>query len=200
MFFRDDIALLAPAILIALYQVKVVWNRLPDHNEKDTEIKGSYDTYDHLRLSYFMYTTYFVLLVQLVVPFLSIASGAELLIPLRGIGYLLILSGLITSLNALKHLKQNWSGMVVYRIKHNQELVKTGPYKFIRHPIYSAAIIEIVGFELVANSWLFIPVLIFGLLIVYKHIQKEEALLETKFEAEFKEYKRKTKMFVPYLL
>ncbi|HBL52197.1 MAG: hypothetical protein A3D24_00555 [Candidatus Blackburnbacteria bacterium RIFCSPHIGHO2_02_FULL_39_13] len=192
---RDDFLWLLPAVLIALFQVKIIWARLPKINTTETEIDGCYKDWDITRLLYFTYLTYFFLFVQLVVTILPISSFTFT----RFLGYGFVIFGFINSFVALKTINTNWTGMFQYRIKKGQKLITKGPYGFIRHPIYTSAILEIAGFELIANSWLFAPMLVFGYFMMYQHSLKEEALLEKKFGEEFKEYKRKTKMFIPFI-
>lgn len=198
--FRDDIFLLLPAILIASFQVFAIWHRLPKEQPKDTEIPGSYDDLEKLRIDYFLYFSLFIFLVQLITPVLPITSNFYFDLVLKIIGYWFVISGLVISLSALSSLGDNWSGLVNYRIKFNQQLVQTGIYKYIRHPIYTAVLLEILGFELIANSYLFIPFLVIGFLVIYKHSLKEEELMAVKFQNEYSRYQQQTKMFLPYII
>ena len=191
--FRDDILLLLPALFIALFQVKFIWNKLPDSKEDDTEIAGEYSTIHHLKFAYLKSIGYSIFLIQLIFPILEIRT--TFLSPILLItGYIFVITGFIISLMAIKTLNTNWTGMHEYRIKKGQQLITTGIYKFIRHPIYLAVILEIAGFELVAKSWLVFPFLIISFWIFNQHIKKEEKLLELKFGQEFIKYKNSTKV------
>lgn len=79
-------------------------------------------------------------------------------------------------------------------------IVKDGPYKYIRHPIYVGYIILFFSTFLITGWWLFtlLGELIMLSLVVWR-LPIEEALLEKKFGDEYIEYKRRTKMFIPYL-
>lgn len=198
--FRDDIFLLLPAVLIASFQLFAIWHRLPRELPKDTEIPGSYDDLERLRIDYFFYFAIFIFLVQLITLVLQITSSFFVDLILKIIGYWFVISGLVISLSALSTLGDNWSGLVNYRIKFNQQLVQEGIYKYIRHPIYLSVLMEILGFELIANSWLFIPFLVIGFLVIYKHSLKEEELMAVKFQNDYSRYQQQTKMFIPHLI
>lgn len=196
--FREDILLLLPAIIIAIIQV-FIWGRLPEAKKEETEIPGEYSELGLLRIRYMVVTTHFLLLAQLVFPLAPIFQHLPDSVSLRLFGYAFIFMGVIFSLKGLKDLGDNWTGMDEYRIKKGQALVEDGIYRFVRHPIYTAIIFELVGFELVANSYLFVIFLIGSIVFFSYHIKKEELLLSKKFGKEFTLYKNKTKKFIPYI-
>lgn len=197
--FRSDILWLIPAIIIAVLQVKWVWRRLPNFEEKDTLLQGEYNDLEIFKFDYFMYLTYLILLVQLAWPLFTITNSIQMVNIFRISGYFLIVCGFLMSLLALKKLGKNWTGMDSYRIKKDQELVTAGIYRLVRHPIYSAVLLELVGFELIANSYLVLLFVIFGGKIFLNHINKEEKLLEKAFRNKFKDYKNRTKMLIPFI-
>lgn len=198
--FIEHILWIVPAVLIAAYQVKFIWSKLPLPNHEDTEIPGHYTNLDRLRLDYLVRFLCFILWIQIVIPLLTISDNIQIIFMLKLLGYLLILTGFWVSLTALKTLGNNWSGLSDYRIKKNQQLVTTGVYKYVRHPIYLAAMLEVLGYELLVNSWLSIIFIAIIYIIVTKHLIREEAQLEQKFGKQFIAYKQKTKMFIPYLI
>jgi protein-S-isoprenylcysteine O-methyltransferase Ste14 len=196
--FRNDFLWLLPCLVVALYQVKIIWGKLPLFDDKDTAIKGQYDIFDKFKLSYLQGLTKVFFGLQLVFSFLPITDSAASS-DIRKIGYFLVILGLIISLFALKTLGKNWTGMNDYRIVKDQKLVTKGIYSLIRHPIYLAVILESVGFELVANSWFFIPVLIVSFIVFTSHIDKEEILLKVGFGKEFAAYKTRSKKLIPFI-
>lgn len=197
--FREDVVFLVPAVVIALFQVKIIWGGLPPCFDRDTETSGKYTEFDRLRLSYFIYGAYFLFFGQLAIPILIITKEYPFLFFLRLSGYTLILLGFLLSVLALKALGDNWTGMDYYRIKIDQRLVTSGVYAFVRHPIYLSVLLEIIGFELIANSFLSMVLPAIGFWVLYKHIILEEELLELKFKGEYRLYKRRVKMLVPYV-
>jgi protein-S-isoprenylcysteine O-methyltransferase Ste14 len=78
------------------------------------------------------------------------------------------------------------------------ELVTTGPYRMIRHPIYSGVILAMIGTALAAGvSWLLAAV--FGAYFVYSAVNEERYMAE-RFPDTYPGYKRSTKMLVPGVL
>lgn len=83
-------------------------------------------------------------------------------------------------------------------IKQNSKFIKTGPYKYIRHPMYFSLFLMIGGVILTEIDILNI-VFYFSLIIVlYLKAKKEEKLWSEKLE-EYVEYKKHTKMFIPFV-
>ncbi len=197
--FRSDIFWLLPALLVAIYEVFFIWNKLPLEQESSTEVKGEYNQYDQLKIGYLINCCYLIFWIQLVFPLFTISSNNALVILLRIVGYFLIIWGTVLAVLALKKLGRNWSGMDQYQIKKGHQLVTTGVYKLVRHPIYSGVLMEIIGFELVANSWFVLPLSIGTFWVFKNHIAKEEKLLAQKFEERLQDYRSKTKTLIPFL-
>jgi len=141
-----------------------------------------------------------ILIIQLLTPVLVIKLPLDInLLLLRIIGLFLIFIGFFISFLALKKLKNNWSPMYYYQIKKNHLLITNGVYKLIRHPLYFSVLLELIGFELTALSYLFIPFAIIGFIIFNNHIKKEELLLIKKFKKQYLIYIKNTKKIIPYL-
>lgn len=194
---REDFLFLLPVTIIILYQIFFVWGRLPEYNEDETKISGEYSSYNFLVYDYSQFLIAGILLIQLSMPIFSITESTFQITSLRIIGYIFVLLGFFISLKALKDLGSSWTGMMQFRIKKNQKLITAGAYKYIRHPLYLAVILELVGFELVATSWLFIVLLVSTLVLFDKHIKKEEKLLEDYYQEAYRIYKQKTKKLLP---
>jgi len=59
------------------------------------------------------------------------------------IGVTLVFLGLVFAVWARRHIGSNWSGTVT--VKENHALVRTGPYAWVRHPIYTGLLAAILG-------------------------------------------------------
>lgn len=195
--FRPDFLWLLPALIIALIQVFLVWGKLPFADHKETEVRGKYDDLDFIKIRYFMYFAVVLFLIQLVTPLFPISKIIFLDLIFKVFGLGLIITGFVISLSALKELGDNWTGMDEYRIKKGQQLVTTGIYRYIRHPIYSAVLIEVLGYELLTNSLLILPVTIGAFIIFNNHIKLEEELLASYFQEKFLEYKKTSFKLIP---
>jgi protein-S-isoprenylcysteine O-methyltransferase Ste14 len=114
------------------------------------------------------------------------------------IGISIILLGFIVSILGREYLSSNWSGKVIIQEKH--ELIKKGPYKIIRHPIYSGVLVMMIGSSIIIGSiigFIWLPLCFFGLL---RKSKQEEELLINEFGETYEQYKKETKMIIPYLL
>lgn len=114
------------------------------------------------------------------------------------IGFLLVLTGLLLALKARRDIGINWANSYELQVKQHQELVTWGVYSVIRHPIYTAMVLMLVGSQLVAQSYLFLLYL-FLWLGVYWQAKREEILLLHHFGDKYREYRKKTYLFIPYL-
>lgn len=105
--------------------------------------------------------------------------------------------GLIIMMWARKSLGNNWSGNIV--LKENHQLITTGPYAYVRHPIYSGLIMMVLGVTLYVNTYvmvIFVVIFFFG---AYYKAQKEEKLLISYFPEDYFEYKKQTKALIPFI-
>jgi len=113
-----------------------------------------------------------------------------------GLGLLLFALGLGFSIWARVHIGRNW-GTPMSR-KEDPELVTSGPYHLVRHPIYSGILVAGIGTS-VALSWLWlIAVALAGVYFVYS-ATVEERNMATQFPQTYPAYKRSTKMFLPFV-
>lgn len=115
-------------------------------------------------------------------------------------GFILVITGLIIGISARKKLGTNWTHGAEHQIKKNQQLITTGIYYYIRHPIYFSIILSIAGAEIVAESYLSILFLFFLILSSYFQGRREEKILLEHFGNKYEIYKQKTKMLIPFII
>ncbi len=108
-------------------------------------------------------------------------------------GQVIFLAGIILSVWAKITMKSNWNMPGEYH-QRQKEIVKNGPFKFSRNPIYVGLILVILGYCLALRSYTFILVP-FIALYFYKAILKEEKILTKHFGKEYLEYKSKVGRF-----
>lgn len=145
------------------------------------------------------YGVWFVLLVlfaQLILHISILSINDSFYI--SSLGFLFVLLGLGLCIVSRKELAGNWANSWEYQIKEKQNLVTTGVYGFIRHPIYAGLGIAFIGAELEAKSWLVVIFLSY-FFVAYRQAKKEEVLLEKHFGNSYRTYMKHTKMFLPYL-
>jgi len=115
----------------------------------------------------------------------------------RSIGVALCVVGIALAIWARTVIGRNW-GMPM-SLKENPELVTSGPYVHIRHPIYTGTLTAMLGSALTLGAILFIPLLFFGAYFIYSAMQ-EEATMARLFPGTYTEYRRHTNMLIPFVL
>jgi protein-S-isoprenylcysteine O-methyltransferase Ste14 len=116
---------------------------------------------------------------------------------LLGAGLALFVLGLGLAVWARVHLGRNW-GMPMSQ-KADPELVTTGPYARIRHPIYSGILLGMVGTAIAVSPYWLIAVVIVGAYFLFSAVTEERTMAKL-FPTDYPPYKRATKMLVPYIL
>ncbi len=116
---------------------------------------------------------------------------------LQAVGVLFLLGGLSLAIWARVHLGRNW-GMPMTR-KAEPELVTSGPYRFIRHPIYTGLLLGILGSGLATNLYWLIAFGVIAAYFIYS-ARTEEKILTAAFPTQYPEYKAHTKMLIPWIL
>jgi protein-S-isoprenylcysteine O-methyltransferase Ste14 len=113
-------------------------------------------------------------------------------------GVLLTAAGVAIAFWARWHLGANWSGVVT--LKDGHELIRTGPYRTIRHPIYTGILLALLGTIVAAGE-------VRGLLAVaiawasfYWKARREESFLRQEFGEQFGTHAKETGMFLPKIV
>ena len=118
--------------------------------------------------------------------------------PLReGIGLVLFVVGLAFAIWARLNIGRNWGTPMMQ--KDEPELVTSGPYRLVRHPIYSGVLVAGAGTAVALSWWWLVPVALAGIYFIYSAFV-EERYLTKRFPETYLAYKRSTKMLVPFIL
>ncbi len=113
-----------------------------------------------------------------------------------GLGLVLFAAGLGLAVWARVHIGRNWGAPMTQ--KDEPELVTSGPYHLVRHPIYSGILAAGVG-TAVALSWTWlIAVVLAGVYFLYS-ATVEERYLSEQLPDTYPAYKRRTKMLLPFI-
>jgi protein-S-isoprenylcysteine O-methyltransferase Ste14 len=115
---------------------------------------------------------------------------------LQGIGLAVFFLGLALAIWARVYLGRNWGTPMSQ--KADPELVTTGPYSRVRHPIYSGIILAMIGTTIAASLYWLIAVVIIGAYFIYSAFM-EERFMAGRFPDSYPEYKRSTKMLIPFI-
>jgi protein-S-isoprenylcysteine O-methyltransferase Ste14 len=139
-----------------------------------------------------------LLLLGFVVTRVSSPAGSAVHSPiLQVVGTILFVAGLGLAVWARIYLGRNW-GMPMTK-KEEPELVTSGPYRYVRHPIYSGLLLGVLGTALATNLYLLIALVIAGAYFLYC-ATVEERLMSDSFPAAYGQYKAATKMLIPFVL
>ena len=113
------------------------------------------------------------------------------------IGAPLVLLGLGVAVWARFYLGRNWSGAVTFRQDH--ELVRAGPYRYSRHPIYTGILIALAGSACAIGQWRGIAALVLASVGLWYKAQLEERLMIEHFGDQYRQYRRQVKALIPYV-
>jgi protein-S-isoprenylcysteine O-methyltransferase Ste14 len=115
---------------------------------------------------------------------------------LRWLGAIILYGGIALQWAALHHLGRSFHSLVVSKANHR--LVVSGPYRWIRHPIYAAFLLSYVGGGLLASNWVltFVPAGLYAILVAIR-MEEEEALMVELFGQEYVDYQGRTGRLVP---
>jgi protein-S-isoprenylcysteine O-methyltransferase Ste14 len=115
---------------------------------------------------------------------------------LAGIGLGLFLVGMAVAIWARVHLGRNW-GMPMSE-KADPELVTTGPYRWVRNPIYSGLLLAVIGTAIAVDAEWLVVVLGVGAYFVYSAFM-EQRLMAQQFPDTYPAYRSSTKMLIPFV-
>jgi len=105
--------------------------------------------------------------------------------------------GLFLAIWARRVLGSNWSGEISIKVEH--QLIRSGPYKLLRHPIYTGLLAMYVGTAVVSGEWLAMIGLAMAVFAYWRKIRLEEENLSMGFRAEYEAYCRDTWALVPWV-
>jgi protein-S-isoprenylcysteine O-methyltransferase Ste14 len=111
------------------------------------------------------------------------------------LGVIVTWSGIGLAIWARYHLAENWSARIT--IKEDHQLIRTGPYSRLRHPIYSGLILATIGSAIVIDEWrcvLGVCLVVIGYCL---KARKEEAMLIQQFGDVFREHQKHAGFLFP---
>ncbi len=104
--------------------------------------------------------------------------------------------GLLFAVWARVHLGRNWSGTVT--IKHDHELIVSGPYAIVRHPIYTGLLIAFVGTAMARGEWRGLIAILIGWLALWRKLTVEERWMTEQFGQQYQDYRRRVPALLPF--
>jgi len=113
------------------------------------------------------------------------------------VGAGITLAGLLFCVWARVHLGQNWSRSVT--IKQDHELIVTGPYSLVRHPIYTGLFVAFIGTALVIGQVRAVVAYAMIVLSLWYKLRLEEKWMRAQFGAKYEEYSSHVSAVVPFV-
>jgi len=114
------------------------------------------------------------------------------------LGAAVTIAGLLFAVWAREHLGRNWSRSVT--IKQDHELITTGPYAVVRHPIYTGILIGFLGMAIAISQVRGFIAFVLVFLALWLKLRMEEQWMRSQFGETYATYARRTAALVPYVL
>jgi protein-S-isoprenylcysteine O-methyltransferase Ste14 len=115
-----------------------------------------------------------------------------------GCAVFLVIVGMAFSIWARAVLGTNWSGVVALKVDH--ELVVRGPYRWVRHPIYTGILVALLGSGLAAGQVRGLVAFAIALVALWIRSRAEERWMLRQFGDRFLAYRRSTWALLPFVL
>ncbi len=113
------------------------------------------------------------------------------------IGAVVTVAGLLFAIWAREHLGGNWSSSVT--IKQGHELITSGPYALVRHPIYTGILIGFLGTAIALSQVRGFLGLVLVFLAFWGKLRIEEKWMRSQFGETYDSYAHQTAALVPYI-
>ena len=116
---------------------------------------------------------------------------------LEYLGVAITAAGVGVTLWARYVLGEYWSGQV--KLKASHRLVQSGPYRYVRHPLYTGILLGLVGTVTIVGEWRAVAGYVLAVIGFSLKARKEEALLSAEFKDAYVDYRNRTGFLLPRL-
>jgi protein-S-isoprenylcysteine O-methyltransferase Ste14 len=114
------------------------------------------------------------------------------------LGLLLIVAGVLFACWARYILGSNWSSEV--QLKQDHELIERGPYRYVRHPIYTGILLALLGTVVLLGEWRALLGFVIMFVSFWRKLRLEETWLGEHFGPVYADYIRRVKALIPGIL
>ena len=111
------------------------------------------------------------------------------------VGIVLSYAGAAIAIWASFILADNWSARITVKIGH--ELIRSGPYAYVRHPIYSGILLSVVGTALLVSEWRALLAIVLVAISFTMKAKREEAYMTAEFGDLYSDYQQGTGFLLP---
>ena len=111
------------------------------------------------------------------------------------LGFCLVVIGVALSVAARIHLGGNWSGTVT--VKQGHDLIRSGPYRWVRHPTYTGLLLALLGSAIALDEWRGPVAVVLATLALLRKIAVEESFLAGHFGDAHARYRAEVPALLP---
>jgi len=179
-----------------------VWSFLPEWKIVRGGVEGakSADSKDGGSIRVLLGGMWVALMLGFFLSFVKAGSfprGAQL--PVFGIGVALMILGSLLRRWCFRTLGQYFTGDV--KARADQPVIRTGPYRYVRHPSYTAGIMMFTGIGLALGSWFsFLLITIASIATYWYRVTIEERALLGTIGEQYASFMKERKRFIPYIV
>ncbi len=106
--------------------------------------------------------------------------------------------GLLFAVWARRHLGKNWSQAVT--LKEDHELITSGPYGLVRHPIYTGFLLGFAGCAVARGEWRGLLAVVLAFVALWRKLRLEETWMRAQFGESYDIYSWRVAALVPYVI
>lgn len=114
------------------------------------------------------------------------------------LGAALTVAGLLFSVWARNHIGTNWSAIVT--IKQDHQLIISGPYALVRHPIYTGLLLAFIGSALARGEWRGVLAVVIAFAAFWRKLRLEERWMHEQFGDAYSAYSSRVAALIPFIL
>jgi protein-S-isoprenylcysteine O-methyltransferase Ste14 len=190
---RPELILHYKSILLAL-SAACLWLSQPAFSTEETKRDKSSDRFSILVI--LIMSSLSVVASVTEWAYLNNAQESSFLLTMAGA--FLLITGISIRVWAIRTLGKHFTATVT--LTNDHQLVKSGPYQWVRHPSYLGAFMAIVGCPVFLNAvWATLIAVISMTVAYYVRIGVEEKMLSSYFGKEYQDYKKGTKRIIPFI-
>lgn len=116
-------------------------------------------------------------------------------LPVLLLGDALTIAGVALAIWARRTLGRNWSGLVIQKTGH--ELIENGPFRYVRHPIYSGFLLALIGTTLLVDEWRGVLATAITWLAFWRKYRLEESFMIELFGERYLDFRRRVPALIP---
>ena len=185
-----------------VYWAIYAWTFLPEWKIVQDARKSAKraDSQDRGSIRFIMTVQWIALLIAYPIAFVRAWSFPERAqLPLFIVGVLMLISGSLLRRYCWRTLGKYFTGDV--QAQRDQPVIRSGPYRWVRHPSYTGGMMMFIGLGLTLGSWVSVELLTIATIVAYGYrVAVEERVLLDTIGEPYGSYMKERKRFIPYIV